>query len=60
MACFFVPLVTITLAGLPPQQIASAAGLSNFLRILGGSCMSSPGKMRYGSYSKDVTGRANG
>lgn len=37
MACFFVPLVTITLAGLKPQQIASAAGLSNFLRILGGS-----------------------
>jgi MFS transporter, DHA2 family, multidrug resistance protein len=37
MAFFFVPLVSITLSGLPPDRIASASGLSNFLRILAGS-----------------------
>lgn len=37
MACFFVPLTTISLAGLPPDKIASAAGLTNFLRILAGA-----------------------
>ena len=36
MAFFFVPLTTISLAGLPPDRIASAAGLTNFIRILGG------------------------
>src|ERR1700674_3028979 len=36
-AFFFVPLVSITLSGLPPDRIASASGLSNFLRILAGS-----------------------
>ncbi len=35
--CFFIPLVAILLSGLPPQRIASAAGLSNFCRILAGS-----------------------
>lgn len=35
--CFFIPLITILLSGLPNERIASAAGLSNFLRILGGS-----------------------
>jgi DHA2 family multidrug resistance protein len=33
VACFFIPLVSITLSGLPPQWIASATGLSNFVRI---------------------------
>ena len=37
VACFFMPLTTITLSGLPPSQIASASSLSNFLRILAGS-----------------------
>lgn len=37
IACFFTPLVTIILSGLPPQRIATALGLSNFFRILGGS-----------------------
>lgn len=37
MAAFFVPLVALTLAGLPPERIASAAGLSNFLRITAGA-----------------------
>ncbi|MDF0605762.1 DHA2 family efflux MFS transporter permease subunit [Neisseriaceae bacterium TC5R-5] len=37
IACFFMPLTTITLSGLRPDQIASASSLSNFLRILAGS-----------------------
>lgn len=37
MAFFFIPLMSILLAGLPANRIASASGLSNFLRILGGS-----------------------
>ncbi|HMN80917.1 MAG TPA: DHA2 family efflux MFS transporter permease subunit [Burkholderiaceae bacterium] len=36
-AFFFVPLLGITMAGVPPERIASAAGLANFLRILAGS-----------------------
>ncbi len=35
--CFFITTVMILLSGLPNNRIASAAGLSNFLRILGGS-----------------------
>ena len=37
MACFFIPLMTITLSGLSPDKIASASGLSNFVRITAGS-----------------------
>jgi DHA2 family multidrug resistance protein len=37
MAFFFIPLVTITLSGLTPDRMASASGLSNFLRITGGA-----------------------
>ena len=37
LAFFFVPLVTITLSGLPPERIASASGLSNFTRITAGA-----------------------
>lgn len=37
MAFFFVPLTTMLLMGLPPQRIASAMGLSNFMRVLSGS-----------------------
>ncbi|MHB1950697.1 MAG: DHA2 family efflux MFS transporter permease subunit [Acidiferrobacteraceae bacterium] len=37
MATFFVPMVTISLSNLPPAQIASAAGLSNFVRLVAGS-----------------------
>ena len=36
-ACFFIPLVTITLSGLPPERIAAASGLSNFARITAGA-----------------------
>ncbi len=37
MATFFIPLMSILLSGLPPDRVASASGLSNFLRVLGGS-----------------------
>jgi DHA2 family multidrug resistance protein len=37
VACFFIPLVTLTLSGLRPDQIAAASGLSNFTRITMGS-----------------------
>ncbi|MGL4919178.1 MAG: DHA2 family efflux MFS transporter permease subunit, partial [Plesiomonas shigelloides] len=32
VACFFMPLTTITLSGLPPSQLANASSLSNFMR----------------------------
>jgi MFS transporter, DHA2 family, multidrug resistance protein len=35
--CFFIPLFAMSLSGLPPSRVASASGLTNFLRILGGS-----------------------
>jgi MFS transporter, DHA2 family, multidrug resistance protein len=37
IAFFFTPLVTMVISGLPKQRIASALGLANFMRILGGS-----------------------
>ncbi|MCX2497587.1 DHA2 family efflux MFS transporter permease subunit [Plesiomonas shigelloides] len=37
VACFFMPLTTITLSGLPPSQLANASSLSNFMRTLAGS-----------------------
>ncbi|MBI4828046.1 MAG: DHA2 family efflux MFS transporter permease subunit [Nitrospinae bacterium] len=37
MAFFFVPLTTISLAGLPPDRYASAAGVTNFMRMLTGA-----------------------
>ena len=37
MAFFFIPLVTITLAGISPQQMPAASGLSNFTRITAGA-----------------------
>ena len=37
MAGFFIPLMLITLSGLPPERIPSASGLSNFARITAGS-----------------------
>ena len=32
IACFFIPLITLSLSGLPRDRIASASGLFNFLR----------------------------
>ena len=37
MACFFVPLVTLSLSGLGPERIPAASGLFNFARITAGS-----------------------
>lgn len=37
VACFFMPLTTITLSGLSPERLAAASSLSNFLRTLAGS-----------------------
>ena len=35
MPLFFVPLMTLALAGVAPQRVAGASGLLNFLRMLG-------------------------
>ncbi|WP_028312234.1 DHA2 family efflux MFS transporter permease subunit [Derxia gummosa] len=37
MAFFFIPLISAALAGLPPERIPAASGLSNFCRITAGS-----------------------
>ena len=37
MAAFFIPLMAMTLSGLPPERIPAASGLSNFARITAGS-----------------------
>lgn len=37
MAFFFIPLTTLTLAGLTPDRMPAAAGLSNFVRITAGA-----------------------
>ncbi len=37
VAFFFVPLASMSLSDLSPKELASGAGLSNFLRILAGS-----------------------
>jgi DHA2 family multidrug resistance protein len=33
-ACFFIPLITLSLSGLRPNELASASGLFNFVRLL--------------------------
>jgi DHA2 family multidrug resistance protein len=37
MSTFFVAMVTLSLNGVPPQQVPSASGLSNFTRLTAGS-----------------------
>lgn len=37
LAFFFTPLIAMVLAEMPPEKMASALGLANFFRILGGS-----------------------
>ncbi len=37
MAFFFIPLQSIAFAGLPPQRMPAATGLSNFVRITAGA-----------------------
>ncbi len=35
ISCFFLPLITIILSGLPAERIAAASGVSNLMRNLG-------------------------
>ena len=37
LACFFIPLTSITFSETAPQDMASASGLSNFMRNIGNS-----------------------
>ena len=37
VSCFFIPLVSLALAGMRQDQIAAASGLNNFLRITAGA-----------------------
>jgi len=37
LACFSIPLTTLTLSGLTPDRLPAAAGLSNFVRITAGA-----------------------
>jgi DHA2 family multidrug resistance protein len=37
VACLFTPLVSVIISGLAPETIASATGLSNFVRIMAGA-----------------------
>lgn len=37
LACFFIPLTSITLGSIAPEKIAAASGLSSFARVVGGS-----------------------
>jgi DHA2 family multidrug resistance protein len=37
IAFFFTPLISMVISGITPNRIASALGLANFFRILGGS-----------------------
>ncbi len=37
LSFFFTPLIAMILADIPPEKLASALGLANFFRILGGS-----------------------
>jgi DHA2 family multidrug resistance protein len=37
MATFFIPLVSISLSGMPPERIPAASGLFNFARITAGA-----------------------
>ncbi|MFT4427857.1 DHA2 family efflux MFS transporter permease subunit [Enterobacter hormaechei] len=37
VACFFLPLTTISLSGLPDDKFANASSMSNFFRTLSGS-----------------------
>ncbi len=34
LACFFIPLITLSLSEIPPSRVASASGLFNFMRLI--------------------------
>lgn len=37
VSCFFLPLITISLSGIPPERMAGASGLNSFVRNMGSS-----------------------
>jgi len=37
IAMFFIPLIALSVAGLPPERVAGASGLFNFMRMLAGA-----------------------
>ena len=37
ISCFFLPIIAINLSGLPPERIAAASGIANFMRNIGSS-----------------------
>ena len=63
MAMFFVPLTTIIISDIKPNRIASAMGVVNFLRILGGgfgtsiavNIWSSRSDFHHAVYSEHIT-----
>lgn len=63
MSMFFVPLTSIIISQMQPQKIASAMGVVNFLRILGGglgtsiavSMWSSRGDYHHAIFSEQIT-----
>lgn len=63
MAMFFVPLTSIIISQMQPQRIASAMGVVNFLRILGGglgtsiavSMWTSRGDYHHAIFSEQIT-----
>jgi len=63
MAGFFIPLVSITLSGLPGHRIAAASGLSNFVRIMcggiGTSIFTTAWDHRTSFHHAQLTERAN-
>ena len=63
MAGFFIPLVSITLSGLPGNRIPAASGLSNFVRIMcggiGTSIFSTAWDHRSGVHHAQLVEQAN-
>src|SRR5690606_14744354 len=68
LPCFFIPLTNVMLARVPDAKLASAAGLSNFLRTLAfgfGTSVSatlwdSRGEYHYGALAHHVSATATG
>lgn len=61
LSCLFIPLNTIYLSGLSPQQAAGAAGLSSFMRNIGSSfgtsLLTAMWTHRSSAYAADLAGR---
>lgn len=61
LSCLFIPLNTIYLSGLSPQEAAGAAGLSSFMRNIGSSfgtsLLTAMWTHRSTAYAADLAGR---